>query len=111
MFADDLPNYDANEVPRPLRGAPPPKSTPIRVIWEGGSETTFTVAVTYTETAFDGRRPWLVCPYCHRRCRKVYASLRHRAMACRACLKLRYRSQGKTKHGPANGLALPPPAR
>src|SRR5438093_13502606 len=99
MFADDLPQYDADDLPRPLGNQRPPESTPIRVIWADGNEMTFTVAVIYTETPFHGRRPWLICPHCHGRCRKVYASGTHRAIACRACLKLRYRSQGRKKHG------------
>lgn len=42
---------------------------------------------TYTATQFGGRRRWLSCPRCRRRCRVLYLARRFR---CRKCLGLVY---------------------
>jgi len=49
--------------------------------------------VHYTETAtrFGGRRVWVLCPRCSRRCRVLYIGLGR--VACRCCFRLRYQSQ------------------
>jgi len=46
-----------------------------------------------TPTAFKGRRWWLSCPYCSRRCGKLYWT--QSAIACRQCLGLYYQSQSE----------------
>jgi hypothetical protein len=49
--------------------------------------------VRYTETAtcFGGRRLWMLCPRCSRRCRVLFFGLGR--VACRRCFRLRYHSQ------------------
>src|SRR5215475_12269465 len=46
----------------------------IAVKWEDGTTSTFRISVTFTETAFDGRLAFFVCPRCQRRCRKHYVN-------------------------------------
>jgi hypothetical protein len=53
------------------------------------------VAVTWTRCAVLGRRPWLVCPACGRRCAKLYELDR---LACRLCSGLHHRSQSMQPH-------------
>ena len=48
------------------------------------------VPFAYTPTRFGGRRQWLRCPKCGRRCRKIYGG---RYFRCRLCHRLRYASQ------------------
>ena len=48
------------------------------------------VAFSYTPTRFGGRRQWLRCLKCGRRCRKLYGG---RYFRCRRCYHLRYASQ------------------
>jgi hypothetical protein len=48
------------------------------------------VPFAYTPTRFGGRRQWLRCPKCSRRCRKIYGG---RYFRCRLCHRLRYASQ------------------
>lgn len=43
-----------------------------------------------TEAQFGGRRLWLECPSCQRRCRIIYGGARFR---CRRCYQLKYQSQ------------------
>jgi hypothetical protein len=49
--------------------------------------------VRYTETAtcFGGRRLWMLCPRCSRRCRLLFFGFGR--VACRSCFGLRYHSQ------------------
>jgi hypothetical protein len=49
--------------------------------------------VHYTETAtrFGGRRVWVLCPRCSRRCRVLFIGFGK--IACRRCFRLRYQSQ------------------
>jgi hypothetical protein len=48
---------------------------------------------TFTQTAFNGLRVWFLCPHCKERSRKLYADHFNRALWCRRCLGLLYRSQ------------------
>jgi hypothetical protein len=48
------------------------------------------VPFTYTATRFGGRRCWLQCLACKRRCRVVYGG---RYFRCRQCYRLAYASQ------------------
>ena len=48
------------------------------------------IRYTYTDTNFGGRRCWLVCPFCGRRCRIVYGG---KLFHCRDCHGLTYNSQ------------------
>ena len=60
---------------------------------EGGDEwvdLSETIPLVATATAFSGRRQWLVCLSCRKRCRVIYGGLRFR---CRACMGLRYDTQ------------------
>jgi hypothetical protein len=47
-----------------------------------------------TPTMFDGRRQWLSCLKCGRRCRKLYGG---RYFRCRLCCGLRYASQSEVR--------------
>ena len=49
--------------------------------------------IRYTETAtrFGGRRPWMLCPRCGRRCRVLFLGFGR--VGCRRCFRLRYHSQ------------------
>jgi len=51
-----------------------------------------------TATSFSGRRPWLQCLSCHRRCRVVYGGQYFR---CRQCHCLSYQSQREPSYGRA----------
>lgn len=55
--------------------------------WEDVSET---IPLTETATAFGGRRQWLICLSCRKRCRVIYGGMRFR---CRTCMGLRYDTQ------------------
>jgi len=59
--------------------------------WESVTEK---IPFTWTDTAFGGRRRWLVCLSCERRCRIIYGDARFR---CRKCHRLTNQSQ----HEPA----------
>jgi hypothetical protein len=47
-----------------------------------------------SHTAFNGLRWWYVCPYCSRRCARLYWT--RSAIACRQCLNLHYQSQSES---------------
>jgi hypothetical protein len=53
-----------------------------------------TIHIEHTRTAFNGLRWWYACPYCSRRCSKLYWT--RSAIACRQCLNLHYQSQSET---------------
>jgi len=53
------------------------------------------VPFSYTATQFGGRRRWLSCPRCRRRCRVLYRAQRFR---CRTCLGLVYESTRQPRH-------------
>jgi hypothetical protein len=50
------------------------------------------VPFSYSATKFSGRRPWLTCLKCGRRCRVLYGG---RWFRCRLCHGLRYASQSE----------------
>jgi hypothetical protein len=52
-----------------------------------------TARLRFTETAtrFGGRRLWMLCPRCSRRCRDLFIGFGR--VACRRCFRLRYKSQ------------------
>jgi hypothetical protein len=54
---------------------------------------------TETSTCFGGRRPWMLCPRCCRRCRVLFLGFGR--VACRRCFRLRYQSQALDRVGRA----------
>lgn len=56
--------------------------------------------IAFTEQPFGGRRRWIVCPSCQRRCRVLYGAAYFR---CRQCYRATYPSQYETIRLP--GLA------
>jgi hypothetical protein len=87
-LADQFTSIDADDLLKPV-----PNPSEIAVKWEDGITTTFRISVTFTETAFHGRRAFFMCPRCQRRSRKLYVNGFYKILACRRCLGLRYRSQ------------------
>ena len=87
-LADQFTAIDADNLLKPIHDP-----SEIAVKWEDGTKSTYRISVTFTETAFHGRRVFFVCPRCQRRCRKLYVNGFYRILACRLCLGLRYRSQ------------------
>ena len=85
---------DADDLLRPISNP-----SEIAVKWEDGTKSTFQISVTFTETAFHGRRAFFVCSRCERRSRKRYLNGFYRILACRRCLGLRYRSQERLSKG------------
>ncbi len=53
------------------------------------------ISITYTPCNYGGKRVWMRCPACLRRCGKVY--LTGNRPACRKCYKLAYYSEGETR--------------
>ena len=51
------------------------------------------VPFAYTPTTFGGRRQWLMCLKCGRRCRRIFGG---RHFPCRQCLGLTYASRNET---------------
>jgi hypothetical protein len=47
----------------------------------------------YTETRFGGRRQWLMCLKCGRRCRRIFGG---RYFRCRQCYGLKYASRNES---------------
>ena len=56
------------------------------------------IAFSWTPTAFDGQRRWLLCPRCERRCRVLYGGTYFR---CRKCHGLTYETQYEQPWGRA----------
>ena len=54
------------------------------------------VPFVYTAAQFGGRRRWLSCPRCGRRCRVIYHHVRR--YRCRKCFGLAYRSTQQSWH-------------
>lgn len=54
-----------------------------------------TVRVVFTRPHLGGRRYWLACPRCERRCLSVY--LRKGNLACRVCHRLSYESSRESR--------------
>ena len=48
-------------------------------------------------TGNDGKRWWLACPACNKKKGVLYAHPLTKQIACRICLKLRYKKQAKHK--------------
>lgn len=73
------------------------------VDWENPNEPHGYPSLTFTYPHFGGRRVWYECPSCQRRAMSLYdensfmpnASPKY---ACRTCLGLKYRSQGRGTH-------------
>jgi hypothetical protein len=80
-LADQFTAIDANDLLRPISNP-----SEIAVKWDDGTKSTFQISVTFTQTAFDGRRAFFICPRCQRRCRKLYVNGFYRILACRRCL-------------------------
>jgi len=55
------------------------------------------VALTFTAMHFGGQRRWMLCPRCEGRKQTLFIS--RDALACRACLDLRYESQNENMRG------------
>jgi hypothetical protein len=55
--------------------------------------------LTETATRFGGRRLWVCCPRCVRRCRVLFIGFGR--IACRRCFRLRYHSQSLDRTGRA----------
>lgn len=53
------------------------------------------IRISSTPCNYGGRRWWLHCPHCDRRCAVLYFA--SRGWACRSCNQLHYRSQQATK--------------
>lgn len=53
----------------------------------------YKVLICLTSCNFGGRRRWLTCPDCKRRCRVIYIPPNQDTFGCRICNKLTYRSQ------------------
>lgn len=63
----------------------------LRYSFNGQSNSTHAVRVLETPCNFGGTRYWFGCTRCGNRCAKLF--LRNGRFACRACQRLRYRSQ------------------
>ena len=50
------------------------------------------ISLTATRPNFGGLRWWFLCPWCYRRCGKVYMPPKGRHFACRRCHGLTYRT-------------------
>jgi hypothetical protein len=57
------------------------------------------IRYTETTTQFGGRRLWMLCPRCSRRCRVVFLGFGR--VACRRCFRVRYHSQSLDQIGRA----------
>ena len=93
-LADNFTAIDADDLLKPISDP-----SEIAVKWEDGTTSKFQIPVTFTETAFHGRRVWFVCPRCQRRSRKLYVNGFYKILACRHCFGLRYRSQERLSKG------------
>jgi len=57
----------------------------------------YSVRLDWTPCHFGGKRPWFVCPGCHRRAAKLYRLGRY--FLCRRCQNLAYKSQREDRAG------------
>ena len=55
------------------------------------------VPLTYTACNYGGRRAWLACPHCSRRCEVLYC--RRGGFYCRTCAHVSYESQSEDSIG------------
>ncbi|RLL52191.1 hypothetical protein D8Y20_07885, partial [Mariprofundus sp. EBB-1] len=53
------------------------------------------IILTHTPCNYGGKRVWMLCPHCHRRCSKVYIAGKY--PACRKCYNLAYYSEAETR--------------
>jgi hypothetical protein len=53
------------------------------------------IMFTWTRCNFGGKRTWLVCPFCHRRCAVIYSCGKY--FACRICGGMVYRTQSESR--------------
>lgn len=53
------------------------------------------IMFTWTRCHFGGKRIWLVCPFCSRRCAVVYSCGKY--FACRICGEIVYRTQSESR--------------
>lgn len=53
------------------------------------------IALECTPCNYGGKRTWMLCPYCQRRCAVLY--LADKTPACRKCYDLAYYSEGETR--------------
>lgn len=53
------------------------------------------IEFTWTPCPFGGRRTWLLCPNCRRRCAIVYGVDSRGRFSCRSCLLLAYSSEAE----------------
>ncbi len=57
------------------------------------------IALTWTPCHLGGRRTWLLCPHCTRRCAVVYGVHDLGGFACRRCMRLAYESEAEDALG------------
>jgi len=80
----------------PDSGSDPLQCHQIEVLVEGPGSAElrpFWLTVVATRPHFGGVKQWFLCPRCDRRVRKLYCTEPRSGLACRRCLRLRYRSQ------------------
>jgi hypothetical protein len=75
--------------PNPLA----PNHGDITYTWQDGLQLTVLVELTATVMPTGGRRFWLICPGCKRRCGRLYQVDGSQCFHCRVCLELAYRVQ------------------
>ena len=95
-IAEGLQRFDLAEYLR-HPGAAKPNASCVATI----SNSKVSAQVCYCETAtrFAGRRVWMLCPLCSRRCRVLFLGLGR--VACRRCFRLRHHSQTLDQGGRA----------
>lgn len=79
MICDDTPKLDIRKI----------KATLPEVFEIEGER----IVTTWTAAGFGGRRQWLLCPSCDRRCAVIYRPEGRRLFCCRVCGDGRYRSE------------------
>lgn len=86
MICDFADKIDFRELRRSM-GRPLPDT-----IWFKGER----FVMEWTDTAFGGRRQWVLCPSCDRRCAIVYRDARGKRWGCRICMNGRYRTEHRS---------------
>ena len=51
------------------------------------------ITLSTTQTRFNGKRLWFMCPICNRRTGILYQHSSSERIGCRACLNLKYKKQ------------------
>ena len=87
-IAEGLQRFDLAEYMRRPDAVKPPAGCIATI-----SNSKISAQIRYTDTAtrFGGRRLWMLCPKCDRRCRVLFFGFGR--VACRSCFRLRYHSQ------------------